>query len=153
MSTEGYSTEISVSVKPELVFKAITRDIDKWWTELSNQALEVGDQLVVKFEKNTSWVTTVSEAIPNRSLVWKVDEANHDLEELAKKDEWKGTTIKWQIAENETGSKVTLTHQGLVPALECYEICHTGWGYFLGSLKNYLETGEGHPFRKETARQ
>jgi len=151
MSEQSYSTEILISAKPESVFKAITKDIDKWWTELSNQALQVGDQLVVRFEKTTSWVMTVSEAFPNRSLVWKVAEANHDLGGITKKDEWKGTTIKWKIVRNETGSKVTLTHQGLVPALECYEICQAGWGYFLGSLKHYLETGKGYPYKEATA--
>ena len=151
MSGRSYSTEILISAKPESVYNAITKDIDKWWTELSNQALQVGDQLIVRFEKTTSWVMTVSEAFPNRSLVWKVAEANHDLEGITKKDEWKGTTIKWEIVENETGSKVTLTHEGLVPALECYEICEAGWGYFLGSLKNYLETGKGYPYKQSIA--
>jgi uncharacterized protein YndB with AHSA1/START domain len=151
VSEQSYSTEIQISVKPESVYKAITKDIDKWWTELSNQALRVGDQLVVRFEKTTSWVITVSEAFPNRFLVWKVAEANHDLEGIRKKDEWKGTTIKWQIGVNETGSKVTLTHQGLVPTLECYETCQAGWGYFLESLKQYLETGKGYPYREAAA--
>lgn len=147
MSDRSYSTEIVVSIQPELVYKAITEDIDKWWTELSNQALEAGDKLVVRFEKNTSWVMTVSEANPNRSLTWKVAEANHDLANLSKKDEWKGTTIKWEIVENKNGSKVILTHHGLVPKLECFDICQTGWNYFLGSLKDYLETGKGYPYK------
>jgi len=151
MSGQSYSTEFLISAKPESVYKAITEDIDKWWTELSNQALQVGDQLVVRFEKTTSWEMKVSEAFPNRSLVWKVAEANHDLEGIRRKDEWKGTIIKWKIVANETGSKVTLIHQGLVPALECYEICQARWAYFLGSLKNYLETGKGYPYREVTA--
>ncbi len=148
MTGESYSTELLVSAKPESVYSAITRDIDKWWTVLSNQALQVGDQLIVRFEKATSWVMTVSEAFPNRSLVWKVAEANHDLEGLSTKDEWNGTTINWTIEEKETGSKITFIHEGLVPALECYEICEAGWGYFLGSLKNYLETGKGNPYKE-----
>jgi uncharacterized protein YndB with AHSA1/START domain len=152
MSGQSYSTEILISAKPESVYKAITKDIDRWWTELSNRAVQVGDQLAVRFEKTTSWVMIVSEAFPNRSLVWKVAEASHDLEGITKKDEWKGTTIKWKIAENEIGSTVTLIHQGLVPALECYEICQAGWGYFLGSLKNYLETGKGYPYKEEAAK-
>jgi phage tail protein X len=64
------------------VYNAITKDIDKWWTELSNQALQVGDQLAVRFENTTSWVMTVTEAVPNRSLAWKVVEANHGLADL-----------------------------------------------------------------------
>ena len=91
---------------------------------------------------------TVSEAFPNRSVVWKVAEAHHDLEGIRKKDEWKGTIIKWEIVADETGSNVTFTHQGLVPALECYDICEAGWDYFLGSLKNYLETGKGNPYKE-----
>ncbi len=90
LSGKGYSSEILISAKPESVFKAITKDIDKWWTELSNQTLQVGDKLVVRFEKTTSWVMTVSEILQDRSLVWKVAEANHDLEGITKKDEWKG---------------------------------------------------------------
>jgi len=150
MPGQSYSTEILISAKPELVYKAITENIDKWWTELSSPAVQVGNRLVVRFEMNTSWVMTVSEANPNRSLNWKVVEANHDLENLSKKDEWKGTTIKWEIVENKNGSKVTLTHQGLVPKLECFEICQTGWNYFLGSLKDYLETGKGYPYKEAT---
>ena len=146
MSEQSYSEEISIYAESEFVYRAITKEIDKWWTELSNQAPQVGDQLSVRFEKKTSWVMTVSEAFPNRSLVWKVDEANHDLEDLSKKDEWKGTSIKWEMVEIEAGTKITLTHQGLVPALECYNICQAGWGYFLESLKNYLETGKGYPY-------
>lgn len=148
MSALSYSTELFISAKPELVYNAITRDIDKWWTELSNQALEVGDQLTVQFEKTTYWVMMLSEACLYQSLVWNVTEANHDLEEISIKDEWKGTTIRWKIEENKTGSKVTFAHQGLVPALKCYEICEGGWNYFLGSLKNLLETGKGYPYKK-----
>jgi len=91
---------------------------------------------------------TLSEAIPHRSVIWEVVEANHDLEVLAKRDEWDGTTIVWTIREDEGGSRITFVHEGLSPALECFEICASGWTYFLGSLKSYLETGRGRPFRK-----
>lgn len=57
------------------MYKAITRNIGKWWTKLSNEALQPGDRLVVRFEEGTCWVMTVSDAIENRSLVWQVIEA------------------------------------------------------------------------------
>ena len=152
MSEPGYSTEILIAAKPEAVYQAITKKVDKWWTELSNRAEQVGDQLAVRFEKTTTWVMTVIEASPSRSLAWKVAEANHDVEGQTKRDEWKGTTIKWQIAGNDMGSKVTLAHQGLVPALECYEMCEAGWDYFLGSLKSFLETGQGYPYQEKNVK-
>jgi len=146
MSEQSYSKGFLVSKKPSVVYKAITEQIDKWWTELSNKASKVGDNLIVKFEKETTWVMKVSEAIPHQSLVWKVTEANHDLEDILIQNEWKGTTIKWEIEENETGSKVSFMHEGLVSSLECYALCERGWHYFLESLKNYLDTGKGNPF-------
>ncbi len=146
MIKESYSLELNISVNPEQVFKAITKDIDKWWTEFSNTIDQAGDILKVQFEESTSWVMSVVEYSPNHSLVWEVTNAHHDLQNLTKKDEWKGTSIKWSIEENNKGSKVTLIHNGLVPGLECYDICASGWSYFLNSLKEYLETGRGNPF-------
>jgi len=63
MLVKNYSKEILISAKPQKVYKAITMNIDKWWTESSNQAMQTGDPLVVRFEKNTSWVMTISEAV------------------------------------------------------------------------------------------
>ena len=108
----------------------------------------MGDQLVVQFEDTTSWVMNVVEYNLNRSTKWFVIHAHHDLKNLSKKDEWKKTTLNWKIEENEIGSIVYLTHEGLNLSLECYDICRNGWDFFLKSLKNYLESGEGKPFNK-----
>ena len=147
MPEQSYTKEFTVSVKPELVYKAITKEIDEWWTELSNKVLQVGDKLTVQFEAETSWVMVVSETIDNHSLAWQVIEANHDLQNISVKDEWNRTTINWKIEKNKMGSKVSFTHKGLTPALECYETCEKGWDYFLGSLKSYLDTGKGNPYK------
>jgi hypothetical protein len=39
MSGQSYSEEILINAKSEAVYKAITIEINKWWTELSNHAL------------------------------------------------------------------------------------------------------------------
>lgn len=148
MSKRSYSKEFYVSAKPELVFNAITKEINKWWTESSNNTSQLGDKLTVQFENKTSWIMKVVEFLPNHSLVWNVTNANHDLESISRKDEWKGTTIRWEIEENKKGSKIIFLHIGLIPGLECYEICEKGWNYFLGSLKNYLNSGKGSPYKK-----
>ena len=148
MSNRSYSNYIVTNADPELVFNAITKEINKWWTEKSNKINNVGDKLAVQFEDLTSWEMDVINFSPNHSLEWYVTNANHDLENLSRKDEWEKTTIKWKIEENVKGSKVLIIHDGLVPSLECYSICHNGWDYFLKSLKNYLETGKGSPYKK-----
>lgn len=146
MSNKSYSKELDVFASPESVYNAITNEIHKWWTEYSNSAIHVGDRLTVQFEKATKWVLVVSEAIENHSLVWQVVEADHNIDNLSKTDEWKGTTISWKIGKQETGCKIYFIHEGLTPSLECYRICDAGWEFFLGSLTSYLNNGKGNPY-------
>lgn len=72
----------------------------------------------------------------------------HDGQPKAIEVEWLGTKVKWSINENATGTTIELEHEGLTPALLCYEICRAGWDlFFLDSLKAYLESGEGKPHK------
>ena len=62
------------------------------------------------------------------------------------KAEWIGTTIVFDIERVAGMTRLTFTHVGLVPAYECYDVCHDAWGtYINGSLKNLIATGKGHP--------
>jgi hypothetical protein len=87
MSEQSYSMEIQISARPESVCEASTSGLDEWWTELASQAPRVGEQLVVRFEKPTYWAMTVSEAVPDRSVVWRVDETYHGVAGFARTDE------------------------------------------------------------------
>lgn len=146
MSEQSYSFELLVSVRPELVFNAITKEIDKWWTTSSNEASQVGDKLTVRFGETTYKVMNVTKSIKNQSISWEVTEANIDHEDFSKTDEWVGTTINWKIEQSSNGSKVVFLHEGLVPTFECYNACQGGWNYFLESLKDFLNTGKGKPY-------
>ena len=147
MQGSDYTTEVFIAASPESVYQAITQNIDQWWTELCNPAVQPDDHFEVRFEKGTWWRMLVAASEASRFLAWKVVEANHELENITRKDEWKGTIIEWRIRNKGAGSAVTLTHQGLLPGLECFDICRAGWVYFLGSLKDFLETGTGHPYK------
>lgn len=46
---------------------------------------------------------------------------------------------------------VRFTHEGLQPRIECFGACSNAWtDYIRGSLKNFIETGQGNPTRKAT---
>ena len=46
-----------------------------------------------------------------------------------------------------------MTHQGLVPEYECFEICRDAWtSYIQNSLRNLIVTGKGQPNGKEKPR-
>jgi len=147
MSEQSYSKELSVSASAESVHKAITKEIDKWWTTESNEAFNIGDILMVRFGELYFMSMEVEKVIPNKLLVWKVVGANMFIEDGGKEnDEWVGTRIKWKISGTESESKVSLFHEGLIPSFECYDTYKNGWDYFLGSLKEFLDTGKGTPY-------
>jgi len=61
------------------------------------------------------------------------------LEDVQK--EWVGTQLHWVIEEiSPDSSRVTFTHQGLIPEFVCYDFCSTAWVHFIGErLKSYPE--------------
>jgi uncharacterized protein YndB with AHSA1/START domain len=64
-------------------------------------------------------------------------------------DEWKGTTITWEIVPmKDAGNEVRFKHAGWpkeLPPAELASVNYT-WGRIVGRLKRYAETGEAAPF-------
>ena len=63
--------------------------------------------------------------------------------------EWHGTSIVFELAPAGAGTKLTFRHRGLTPQLECFDMCHEGWTHYLASLVDYVDRGEGQPYRGE----
>ncbi len=76
------------------------------------------------------------ELIPFQRIAWLVTES--DLVFLDKKDEWNGTKICFDIAAKAGKTTITFTHEGLVPAFECYDSCSMGWTTYLQQLQSTL---------------
>ncbi len=75
-------------------------------------------------------------------------EAHHIHEGLPESilNEWEGTKLIWQIQQEGENTKIMFTHDGLIPSLDCYDVCEAGWDhFFVNSLKGYLDNGEGNP--------
>jgi hypothetical protein len=86
---------------------------------------------------------------PNRMRWTCVEQHDGNLPEP---DEWVGTTLSFRFSAEGAATRLDLTHHGLVPQLDCYEVCERGWQLFLRrSLRQLIETGEGLPFRAATA--
>ena len=60
--------------------------------------------------------------------------------------DWLGTKLSFAAKATSSGVRVSLVHAGYPSRNECYDDCVKGWAFFLGSLKEYLETGVGKPF-------
>ena len=63
-------------------------------------------------------------------------------------DEWKGTTITWEIVKKDGGNEVRFNHAGWPKELPPSELASVNysWGRILGRLKKYAETGKPAPF-------
>ena len=154
MSTD-YHREITVSNTPAAAYQALTTGFDKWWTTRCNQIAVVGDKVTFRFGP-TYWTMRVNDLVPDQYIELECVEAHHVHEGLPSsiQNEWQGTKLKWQIYQKEDKTRIMLVHEGLVPSLNCYEICEQGWDYFfMNSLKAYLDTGKGTPFETEEQKQ
>ena len=88
------------------------------------------------------------EMIPGKKITWLVEEGW--LSFVNKKDEWVGTKIIFEISQKGNKTLIHFTHQGLVPACECFDACTNGWSYYLlESLAPLITTGSGQPDKKE----
>lgn len=145
MSQKDYSTTVHINATPERIFQAITVEVDQWWTKYTNKAEKVGDTLAIRFDVNTRKEMLITTFEPFTKLIWQVTHAYMDIDWMSNKNEWVGTEMHWEVIPKGEESQLNFVHKGLTPALECYEACDNGWTYFLKSLKDYLEKGEGTP--------
>jgi hypothetical protein len=147
-----YQKTIAVNSTAKAAYDAITLDITDWWSDdFSGAAAHQGDQYNIAFGK-TQKTFEITEAIPEKQVVWLCLKAYIDMDSLEKKDEWAGTNIIWTIATGTTGITINMLHQGLNNAVECYNVCEPAWDYFMASLQSFLNTGMGTPYRKKEAK-
>ncbi len=150
MNPDNYTRDIIVSSSPKDAYKALTSEFDKWWTLDSDSVSAVGDTITFKFD-TTYWVMCVN-TLSSNYIELECVEAHHIHDGLPSSilKEWEGTKLKWEIREQNGNTKITLTHEGLKPSLDCFEICKEGWDYFfVTSLKKYLDEGKGLPYEAE----
>ena len=145
----GYQSSIVVHTSAAAIFTSLTTKIHEWWTEsIEGSAKNSNDWFTVRFG-NTFKAFEVEEIIPDKKIIWKCIDARIDMPSLENKSEWTGTKIVWEMYPENGSTKLEMIHYGLTPSFECYEICENGWLQFLDSLKNFLSTGKGMPYRKK----
>jgi len=150
MNHDDYTRNIVVLSTPNAAYKALTSEFDKWWTLDTDSLSTVGDTIKFKFD-TTYWVMRANTLSPNY-IELECIEAHHIHDGLPSSilKEWEGTKLKWEIQEQDGNTKISLTHEGLIPSLDCFEICKEGWDYFfVTSLKKYLNEGKGSPYEAE----
>lgn len=144
MNDRSYNSTFVVPKTPAEVHEAITRVTD-WWTINTDGGTEaVGDEFIVQFGDVHRTAQRITDAVVGERIVWHVTESH--LPWLKDSEEWKGTDIVFAMDATPEGTRLTVTHIGLAPDVECYTQCEKGWDYFIGtSLFKLITEGSGLP--------
>jgi hypothetical protein len=151
MSDQDFTITFAVDQTPEEAFAAI-QNVRGWWSEgVEGRSDAVGDEFTYRHKDLHYSKQKLEELVPARRLVWRVLDA--DLSFAKDTAEWKGTELRFEIANNRNQTEVRFTHVGLVAACDCFEACSKGWTYYVGdSLRRLMTTGKGLPDQKECAK-
>ena len=148
MKTSDFTTTLLADQTPEEAFKSIN-SVSKWWTEdLEGSTNKLNDIFTVRFGE--VFITSkIVELIPGKKIVWHVTDSNKPW--LKNKKEWTGTKISWEISKKDEKTQIRFAHLGLVPEIECFEVCSNAWSQYLQqSLLSLIATGKGQPTLKES---
>lgn len=145
---DDFKKTLIIQATDESVFNTLTNDIPKWWTEVfEGISNEQGQSFTIRFGSGVFKTFLVQELVTNKKVVWLVTDSLIDIPELKNKTEWINTKIIWDISTQNDKIELRLTHLGLTPKIECYNICEGGWHNFTDSLTDFIKTGIGKPFK------
>jgi uncharacterized protein YndB with AHSA1/START domain len=148
MKTGDFTTTLLVDQSPARVFEAIN-NVRGWWSEdVEGGTEKLNDEFKYRYKDVHVCRMKLVEVVTNRKVVWHVLENHFNFTE--DKTEWTGTKVCFEISEANNQTQLKFTHEGLVPAYECFEICREGWtNYINGSLFNLITKGKGQPNPRE----
>ncbi|WP_407429422.1 SRPBCC family protein [Arcticibacter sp.] len=144
---DNFSTSLIFQEKEDKIYDGLTTYISAWWTDMFEGSANMeGQTFTIRFGPQVFKTIRVEELIKNKKVAWRVVDALIDLPELGNKKEWVNTRIIWELSTHSNGTALRVTHIGLTPEAECYELCSSGWKSFLYSFNKFINTGVGTPF-------
>lgn len=148
MENQNYNTTLTVSQTANEVFKSIN-SVSKWWTEnFEGSSEKLNDVFTVDFGDNNFVTHKLIEVITDKKIVWLVTDCY--LSWFKDKTEWTNTKMSFAISTENNSTTIHFTHIGLVPEVECYDMCVKGWDqYVKGSLFKLITEGKGEPQKKK----
>lgn len=128
---------MTIDAPPERVYEAIaTREgVAGWWTPRVDGSDELGGTMRMHFDLvHSSTDMRVVALEPARAVEW--DSTAGDF---------KGTTTRFDLEPRGEGTFLRFTQSRWPSASEQFATCNFLWGFFMQSLKQLVETGEGTP--------
>ena len=144
MSQQNYQCSISAPISPAEAFEKISR-VGEWWAvNFKGRAGALHDRFTVHFARTTWSLMEIVDCEPDQRIEWKVEDCYLPI--FNNPYLWKGNRILWEFTREGIFTRVTMTHIGLFPGVECYEDCQKGWNFYVGeSLFRLFTEGRGLP--------
>ena len=128
---------IKIHASPERVYEAVTTasGIRQWWTRDAEIKPEVGAAGEFGFYgRRFVAKVAVEELNPVIRLRWRVTNSA-----------WPGSDIDFNLKAEGNDTTLLFAHRGFPRADEVLASATMRWGFYLLSLKRYLQTGKGTP--------
>lgn len=131
---------LRINVPREQVYRAIARaeGVRQWWTRDADLDDQVGGCGEFRFHAGGRVTKVRVEKLePPARVVWQALAAPIST--------WAGSSIEFDMRADGDGTLLHFAQRGIHAADDMFAMSTTAWGYFLVSLKDYLETGKGTP--------
>jgi uncharacterized protein YndB with AHSA1/START domain len=128
---------VAIKASASDVYQALTtvEGLSGWWATKTQGDGGVGGVIEFRFDAGC-FDMLVRELEPDRRVLWEVVDGP---------EEWVGTTVGWDLAQDGDYTVVLFAHRGWKEPVEFMHHCSTKWAIFLMSLKSLVETGTGQP--------
>lgn len=137
MANKSFQHSFTTSKNPSEVFAHLINP-QNWWIGLFGETIEgksenVNDEFSFRAGNGVHYSNQrLIELLADKKIAWSVTESN--LSFLKNPNEWAGTKICFDIEKVGDKTKVTFTHIGLIPPIECYGGCSSAWTKYLQNL-------------------
>jgi len=137
---------LHISAAKEKVYNALTttEGLANWWTVQTSGESRPSGILEFRFGEMGYNKMKVTELKPNELVRWECIDGPQD---------WIGTTISFQLDENDKKTRVRFEHAGWKEANDFFGACSFSWGRYLESLRQLCQTGKGEAFGSEGYRK
>lgn len=140
-NSKSFIYSFNTAKSPEEIF-GLLLDPNKWWVGfyeeiIAGKSTKINDEFTFLAGGGLHYTKQrLIELVPHSKIVWLVFESN--LTFINDPKEWVNTKIRFEISNQGEKTKVTFTHEGLIPRFECYNNCSNAWTGYLESLENTL---------------
>jgi hypothetical protein len=144
MTTTDFTTTLSIDQTTTEAFTAIN-NVRGWWSEeIEGSTNKLNDEFKYSYEDVHRCQIKLIEVVPDKKVVWHV--MDNYFKFTKDKSEWIGTKISFEIFRKDNKTQIHVTHLGLNPDYECFDVCSNAWTHYIQeSLRDLIVTGKGQP--------